>query len=141
MRGSFIREGNMGQNPELKYIDDKQNPGQKIAVASFSARFDRSVPTNDPANPYTDKGGFWQDVEIWGARGEIVSKQLKKGVRVLVIGDQIEQTWQDRESGEDRSKLVVKATAIYPALNSNIESISFKAKGQSNEPAHDQEFS
>ncbi len=122
MKGSFIREGNLGQNPELKFIDDHRNEGDQVAICRFGVYFDYRVPTNDPDNPFEDKGGFWMDVEQWGGRGERIAKLLKKGCRVLVVGDQVKNEWVN-DKGEEKEKLVIKATSVTLVLNSRVESI------------------
>lgn len=131
MRGSFIREGNLGGIPETKSIDSKRNEGQKDTVANFSVYFDNYIPTGNPDEPFVDKGGFWMDVEFWGQKAERFAKLVSKGARVLVIGDQVEQTWADKQTGEERNKLLVKATSVTLVLNQKVETIGFgESRGQ-----------
>ena len=37
---------------------------------------------------------------------------LKKGARVVVTGELYEETWQDKETGEDRSKVRIRAENV-----------------------------
>jgi len=44
------------------------------------------------------------DVEIWGKSAEIVYDKLKKGDSLFVTGNIRRNEWQDKETGEKRSK-------------------------------------
>lgn len=124
MKGSFIREGNIGTIHSIKQVQDGNNG--TTSVCNFSVRFDYQVKTGNDEQPYTDKGGFWSDIEIWGKQADSFYRLCDKGARVLVIGDQVEQTWQDKDTGAERSKLIIKATRVYLALNQRVSAISFE---------------
>jgi len=44
------------------------------------------------------------DVEIWGKNAEIVYDKLKKGDSLFVTGNIRRNEWQDKETGDKRSK-------------------------------------
>ena len=44
------------------------------------------------------------DVEIWGKSAEIVYDKLKKGDSLFVTGNIRRNEWQDKETGDKRSK-------------------------------------
>lgn len=44
------------------------------------------------------------DVEIWGKSAEIVYDKLKKGDSLFVTGNIRRSEWQDKETGDKRSK-------------------------------------
>src|SRR5690606_27069217 len=52
------------------------------------------------------------DVTLWGRNAENAVQYLQKGRSVLVEGRLQLETWQDRESGQDRSKLKVVGDLI-----------------------------
>ena len=52
------------------------------------------------------------DASLWGTRGESAARLLKKGSRVSVTGELYEETWQDKESGEDRRTLRIRADHV-----------------------------
>ncbi len=110
MGNKFSGEGNLGLDPELKHLDDKDD---EQSVCNMRIYFDKPVPTGDG---FEDKGGFWMNVEIWGKRAIKCGELLKKGHRVAVDGSFIEKSWKDKESGEDRSGLVVRAKRVNPDL-------------------------
>jgi single-strand DNA-binding protein len=78
MYQKVIIAGNLGKDPEMRYL-----PGSGDAVASFS------VATN---RKYTDKSGqkveetTWFRVSVWGKQAETCNQYLKKGSKVLVEG-------------------------------------------------------
>ena len=59
-------------------------------------------------NEGKDKDGFYInnaiDVEIWGKNAEIVFDTLKKGDSLFVTGNVRRNEWQDKDSGDKRSK-------------------------------------
>ena len=55
-----------------------------------------------------DKNGNWInngiDVEVWGKSAEVIYDKLGKGDSILVSGTVSRQEWNDRTTGEKRSK-------------------------------------
>lgn len=80
--------GNLGQNPEVKELND----GKKMA------RF--SLATNET---YRNKSGEkvtdtqWHNVIAWGKTAEIVGKYLKKGSEVAIEGKIVNRNYTDKE--------------------------------------------
>lgn len=62
------------------------------------------------------------DVEAWGALAETTAKYTSKGSAVLVDGKLQMDTWEDKDSGQKRSKLKIRADQI--------KFLSFKDKGE-----------
>lgn len=54
------------------------------------------------------------DVIVWDAQAEYVSQKLGKGRPVLVEGSLKTNEWQDRESGQKRSKTEINARRVTP---------------------------
>lgn len=52
------------------------------------------------------------DVTVWGAQAENSAKYLNKGSKVLVEGELKMETWVDKESGKNRSKLGVNGLSV-----------------------------
>lgn len=52
------------------------------------------------------------DVTVWGKQAELACEYLSKGRSLLVEGRLQMDTWQDRETGANRSKLKVVAEDI-----------------------------
>jgi len=92
--------GNLTANPELIYTP-KGTPvvNASLAVNEF----------------YTAEDGERQqittfiDVKVWGPSAENFAKLAKKGQEILIDGSIRQDTWEDKESGQKRSKLYVRA--------------------------------
>lgn len=130
----FRGRGNLAAAPTLKRI---QTSGAEdtVPVAEMRIYFDRPKPDGD--NGFTDKGGFWLDVTLWDRQAEIAARLLPKGARVVVEGSLLEQQWNDKETGEPRSKLALRASRVDLDL-SRVESVTLRpSRGRAEEPADD----
>lgn len=107
MSNNFRGRGNLGDNPSLKYVPVA---GEQRAVCELRVYFDRSVPDNEGG--FTDRGGFWLDVTVWDIRGEQLARTLSKGTRVCAEGVLVQESWNDKVSGEARSKFVLQADHV-----------------------------
>lgn len=86
MGNFFASEGNLGNNPTLKYIPVKKNGViEQKPMLEFDARFDVDK-VNKASGKFEDTGGFWATVEFWGKRAEHYNRLLQQGARVLVVG-------------------------------------------------------
>lgn len=122
MSNRFIGRGNLGAAPELKYVTVD---GEQRAVVALRVYFDRLVPNGDEG--FTDKGGFWLNVNLWGARAETVAKLLPKGARVRVEGTLVQDTWDDKATGEPLSRIEIQADSVDLDLG-RVEAITFRPK-------------
>ncbi|HHQ42880.1 MAG TPA: single-stranded DNA-binding protein [Chromatiales bacterium] len=106
MSSLFFGRGNVGQDPELREVEAGDG---KRKVVTLRVYFDRPVPDGDGG--FEDKGGFWMDVTVWGARAEQAARVLRKGARVAVSGRLVQRAWTDRE-GNERTSLEVVADSV-----------------------------
>lgn len=120
MSNQFTGFGNVGTAPTLRYVG-----GDQREVAEMRVYFDRRVPAGEG---FEDKGGFWLTVSAWGARAVKVAEIIKKGARIQVTGTLRQESWNDRESGAERSELRLTADTITidPLC---IESVVFGKRG------------
>jgi len=92
--------GNLTANPEL------------IHTPKGTAVVNASLAVNEF---YTPEEGERQqittfiDVKVWGASAENFGKLARKGQEILIDGSIRQDTWEDKESGQKRSKLYVRA--------------------------------
>ncbi|MGH8524643.1 MAG: single-stranded DNA-binding protein [Gammaproteobacteria bacterium] len=124
----FIGRGNLGADPELKHVALE---GKSRPVAELRIYFDRPVPNGEGG--FTDKGGFWLPVNLWGPKAEAIATHLRKGARVRVEGTLVQDTWEDRD-GAEVSRIEVQADSIDLDL-SRVEAVTFRAKGQAENSA------
>ncbi len=95
--------GNLTRDPEVRYTP------KGSAVAEVGLAVNRV---------YTTEGGekreevTFVDVTLWGRTAEIAGEYLKKGRPVLIEGRLQLDTWDDKQSGQKRSKLKVVGEAM-----------------------------
>ena len=94
-----ILVGNLTRDPEVRYIPSGAAVCD-IGLAVNSQWTDRK--TNERKEEVT-----FIDVTLWGRTAEIAGEYLAKGRPVLIEGRLHLDSWEDKESGQKRSKLKV----------------------------------
>lgn len=82
--------GNMGQDPDVRHFES----GKMNAKSSLAVR-----RTKDQTD--------WFAFEAWGKTAEIMDQYAVKGAKIGIWGELKQECWNDRTTGEARSKLVV----------------------------------
>jgi len=58
-----------------------------------------------------DKNGNWInnviDIEVWGKSAEVIADRCKKGDSIMVTGNIKRQDWEDKKTGDKRSKHIL----------------------------------
>jgi single-strand DNA-binding protein len=94
--------GNLGSDPEVKYLDSGS------VVATFN------IATSEA---YNNKNGErveqteWHRIELWDNLAKTAEKYLKKGNQVYVEGKIKTETWTDKE-GQPKSGIRIRATSM-----------------------------
>jgi single-strand DNA-binding protein len=52
------------------------------------------------------------NVETWGKIAEVCNQYLKKGSQVAISGEYDQQRWQDKTSGQTKSKVIINANQV-----------------------------
>ncbi len=91
--------GNLTRDIELRHT-----PNTNTAIAQIGLAVNRKWRT--PEGEMKEEVTF-VDCEAWGKTAEILSQYLKKGRPVYLEGRLRLDQWQDKESGQNRSKLKV----------------------------------
>lgn len=94
-----ILVGNLTRDPQVRYT-----PGG-TAVAEIGLAVNRSWFDKN-SNSRKEETTF-VDVTLWGRTAEVASEYLTKGRPVLIEGRLQLDQWDDKESGQRRSKLKV----------------------------------
>ena len=97
--------GNIVRDPELKYI------GNGTPVCSFSVAVSEKFKTKTGE---TQEKTAYVDVVCWRALAEYIGERAVKGDPVYVSGSLIQEEWEDRATGQKRTKLKVQAFRIQP---------------------------
>lgn len=100
MRGfnKVIIAGNLTADPELKYTP------KGTAVARLRLAVNRSYKTDTGESR---EEVTFVDVDAWGQQAETLSNYLRKGRPILLEGRLKLDTWDDKATGQKRSKLGV----------------------------------
>lgn len=90
--------GNLTADPELRTTPNGQN------VASFSLAVNRTW--NNAQGEKQEETSFI-NCTAWGRTGETIAKYIGKGRQLLVSGRLQQRTWQDKDTGKNRSAIDV----------------------------------
>lgn len=90
--------GNLTRDPEVRYTP------KGSAVCDLGIAVNR-VYTTDSGEKREEVA--FVDVTLWGRTAEIAGEYLKKGRPVLIEGRLQMDTWDDKQTGQKRSKLKV----------------------------------
>ncbi|ACG75076.1 single-strand binding protein [Anaeromyxobacter sp. K] len=104
MVNRVILVGNLGKDPEVRYTSGGQ------AVANLRIATSRSW--TDKQSGQRKEETEWHDVEVWGKQAEQCGEYLAKGRQVYVEGRLKTDKWQDKQSGQERSKVKVVAETV-----------------------------
>lgn len=96
--------GNVTRDPELKYTP------KGSAVTDLGLAVNRSY-TNQATGEKVEETTF-VDVELWGRLAEIAGEYAKKGRPVFIEGRLRMDSWEDKQSGQKRSRLKVTAEGL-----------------------------
>ena len=94
--------GNLTRDPELRYTSGG------TAVASFGLAVNRKFKQ---CEEWKDEVCF-VDITVWAKQGENCAEYLNKGSQAFIEGRLNYQTWEDKQSGQQRSKLEVVANNV-----------------------------
>ncbi|WP_412461763.1 single-stranded DNA-binding protein [Pseudomonas sp. SC11] len=126
-----VWEGNVGNAAEHRsFANGNKDPRHMLRL---NVMFDNSIP--DGQGGYKDRGGFWANVEWWHQDAERFAALFQKGMRVLVIGRAVMDSWTDKQSGQEVSALKVEASRV-AILPHRIEHVSLSGNGGGQRPAN-----
>ena len=116
--------GNLTADVELKFTP------QGKAVSKFSVataeRFKNEKGEWDSKNTT-----FW-NVIVWDKQAENVADTIGKGDEVIIFGKAYTTSWEDKNTGEKRSRMEVTATKVAVSLNrvsAKLTKVAFNSGG------------
>jgi len=89
--------GRAGRDPEVRYFESGS------MVANLTIAVNRRSRDDEPD---------WFNLEIWGKQAQVAADYVKKGSLLGIIGSFKLDRWTDRNSGEERSKPVVRVDRL-----------------------------
>jgi single stranded DNA-binding protein len=100
MAANICITGNLGRNPELRALES----GQMVTKFTIAARQPKIRGEDQPA--------LWFTVEVWGAPGEWIANNMRKGDAALVTGELCLRQWADKQTNEVREALTIKYARV-----------------------------
>ena len=101
--------GRAGRDPEVRYFESGS------VVANLTIAVNRRSRNEEPD---------WFNLEILGKQAQVAADYVKKGALLGISGSYKVDTWTDRNTGEGRSKPVVRVDRL--------ELLGSKRDGESN---------
>jgi single-strand DNA-binding protein len=95
--------GNLTRDPEVRYTPK----GTAIAQLGLAVNRQWTTETGEQKEEVT-----FVDIEVWGRQAETAGQYLAKGRPVFIEGRLRLDQWDDKESGQKRSKLKVVAERV-----------------------------
>ena len=89
--------GRVGRDPEIKYFDSGK---VKCTLTIAVNRIKKDEPPD------------WFDLELWDKVAEIAANYVKKGSQIGIKGSLKIETWNDRNSGANRSKPIIRVDKL-----------------------------
>ncbi len=93
-----ILAGNMTRDPELRYTPN----GKAIAKFGLAINRNWTTETGEKKEEVT-----FVDIDCFGRQAEVISQYMKKGRPILIEGRLKLDQWDDKQTGQKRSRLGV----------------------------------
>lgn len=100
--------GNISGDPVLRFTPSGQ------ATANFGLAVNRRWQ-NKQTQEWEEAVSFF-DIVCWRELAENVAESVQKGARVIVTGRLEQRTWDDKNTGDKRSKVEIVADEVGPSL-------------------------
>lgn len=91
--------GNVGQDPEVRYLDNSQTKVARIRLATTERYTDRNGESRENTE--------WHTVTVWRRNADVVEKFVKKGSQIYVEGRLQTREWTDNTGAKRTSTEVV----------------------------------
>lgn len=96
-------QGRLTRDPELRYTSGN------TALCSFSIC--NTEYFRDKAGAKQERTSFF-DVKCWAKVAEYVAESMRKGADVQLSGRLAQESWEDKNTGAKRSKIVIIAARV-----------------------------
>ena len=80
-----------------------------LTVGFFTIAVNRKK--KEASGNYTEEASFF-DVNVYEKYAEVIIDRLKKGVQVSIVGSLKQERWIDKNTGENKSRVVITANSI-----------------------------
>ncbi len=97
--------GRLTRDPDLRYTSSNR-PYCRLGLANTRYYKDRDGERREETT--------FVDVAVWGPQAEWAGERLSKGRPVLVEGSLRSNEWEDKQTGQKRTKVEVNAIRVTP---------------------------
>ena len=122
MSATITLTGRLGAEPEIRFA------GNGMPVCKLSIVTSRRVK-DQTSGEWSDADTTWWDCTAFKSLAENIASSLGKGMAVIATGRVVQESWDDKQTGAKRSRLVVKLDTIGPDLTRATASVE-KANSQ-----------
>lgn len=109
MSSTITLNGRLVADPELRFA------ASGTAIAGFTVVTSRRVK-DQATGDWSDADTTYWDCKAFKQLAENIGESLQKGLEVVAVGRVVQESWEDRQTGGKRSKMVVLVDAIGPSL-------------------------
>ncbi len=117
----FYDVGRLITEPTLKCVPIK---GEQQAITELFIAFPNAKPLADGE---FEERTLKLNASIFGSLAEPATKLLKRGAKVVVVGNLVCDYWDDKQTGEDRCKYHLYVDSISPDLR-DLDFVKFKPR-------------
>ena len=109
----------MSNGTSVTIIGNLTRDPEERAIKSGETKLDFSVAAS---RRWKNRNDEWEeetsyfDVVAWSELAKNSGITLKKGTRVIIVGRLKQETWNDKNTGDKRNKIIVHAEDIGPSL-------------------------
>ncbi|MEU8469528.1 single-stranded DNA-binding protein [Streptomyces sp. NPDC029006] len=125
MSTTMTLTGRLTGAPEMRFSPSG------VAVAAFTIVTSRRV--KDPTtNEWSDSDTTFWEAKAFKQLAENLCDSLDKGMEVIAVGRAVQESWEDRQTGQKRSKIVFRVDSIGPSLRSVTAKVTKAGGGSGN---------
>ena len=95
--------GRLTRDPELRYTPSG------VALCKLGLAVSRTYKGRDGERK---EDTFFVDVTVWEKQAEFIGQRLRQGAPILVEGRLRSDSWEDKTTGQKRSKIDIQAVRI-----------------------------
>ena len=101
MAANICLTGNLGRDPEIRYLETNNQMVCKFTIAA-----------RQPKIKGEDQPALWFTVEVWGQPGQWIADNLHKGDSALVTGELCLRQWTNKETGQPAEALTIRYARV-----------------------------
>ena len=96
--------GNVGKDPEVRYLDNNPNSSDNAKVASFTlATTERYRDRSGEPHENTE----WHNIVAWRRSADVVEKFVRKGTQLYIEGKLRTRSWSDQTGNKHYTTEVI----------------------------------